>query len=105
MSNNNLKYLKDTVEYVTCCDGKEETVEYEMKDWPDDVLVRLDRLYGELDKGINLCQEIMKRVEKGEIEERLCDEVDWLEERLVKCFGVLSSVVYEMGWGKIAREE
>ena len=30
MSNNNLKYLKDTVEYVYC-GGKEETIKYEMK--------------------------------------------------------------------------
>lgn len=87
-----LEWLDETITYTYGVDSNNENnIVCPMRDWPDDIKVKLDNLAGALDRGLELCQDIMndeKLVEIGG------GYADWLEERLIKAYGALDSLVY-----------
>ena len=94
MSNDKVKleWLDETItwSYVNKYNS-ENSVVCPMRDWPDDIKVKLDNLAGALDRGLELCQDIMNDEKLNEIGEGYAD---WLEERLIKTYGALDSLVY-----------
>ena len=91
-SNVKLEWLDETVTYIyENNNGTKDTVVCPMRDWPDDIKVKLDNLAGALDRGLELCQDIMDDKELNKIGGGYAD---WLEERLIKAYGALDSLVY-----------
>ena len=71
--------------------GTEGTVVCPMRDWPDDIKVKLDNLAGALDRGLELCQDIMNDEKLDNIGGGMAE---WLEEKLIKAHAVLMDLVY-----------
>lgn len=91
-SNVKLEWLDETVTYIyENNNGTKDTVVCPMRDWPDDIKVKLDNLAGALDRGLELCQDIMDDKELNKIGGGYAD---WLEERLIKAYAVFMDLVY-----------
>ena len=91
-SNVKLEWLDETVTYIyENNNGTKDTVVCTMRDWPDDIKVKLDNLAGALDRGLELCQDIMDDKELNKIGGGYAD---WLEERLIKAYAVFMDLVY-----------
>lgn len=87
-----LEWLDETITWTyKNNNGTKGTVVCPMRDWPDDIKVKLDNLAGALDRGLELCQDIMNDEKLAEIGGGYAD---WLEERLIKAYGALDSLVY-----------
>lgn len=87
-----LEWLDETITYTYGVDSNNENnIVCPMRDWPDDIKVKLDNLAGALDRGLKLCQDIMNDKELDNIGGGM-DE--WLEEKLIKTHAVLMDLVY-----------
>ena len=87
-----LEWLDETTTYTyENVNNTKSTVVCPMRDWPDDIKVKLDNLAGALDRGLKLCQDIMNDEKLNKIDSGYAD---WLEERLIKAYGALDSLVY-----------
>ena len=87
-----LEWLDETTTWTYVNkDNGENSVVCPMRDWPDDIKNKLDNLAGALDNGLKLCQDIMNDEKLAEIGGGYAD---WLEERLIKAYGALDSLVY-----------
>ena len=87
-----LEWLDETTTYTyENNNGTKDTVVCPMRDWPDDIKVKLDNLAGAIDRGLELCQDIMNDEKLNKIDSGYAD---WLEERLIKAYGALDSLVY-----------
>ena len=87
-----LEWLDETITWTYINKyNSENSVVSPMRDWPDDIKVKLDNLAGALDRGLKLCQDIMDDEKLNKIDGGYAD---WLEERLIKAYGALDSLVY-----------
>lgn len=99
MSNDKVKleWLDETTTYTYGVDNSnnennnENNIVCPMRDWPDDIKAKLDNLAGALDRGLKLCQDIM---DDEKLNDMSYGNAEWLEERLVKAYGVLTNLVY-----------
>ena len=92
-SNVKLEWLDETVTYIyENNNGTKDTVVCPMRDWPDDIKVKLDNLAGALDRGLKLCQDIMNDEKLNKIDGG--GMAEWLEERLLKTYAVFMDLVY-----------
>ena len=95
MSNDKVKleWLDETItwSYVNKYNS-ENSVVCPMRDWPDDIKVKLDNLAGALDRGLELCQDIMNDEKLNKIDGG--GMAEWLEERLLKTYAVFMDLVY-----------
>ena len=88
-----LEWLDETTTYTyENVNNTKSTVVCPMRDWPDDIKVKLDNLAGALDRGLELCQDIMNDEKLNKIDGG--GMAEWLEERLIKAYGALDSLVY-----------
>ena len=87
-----LEWLDETITYTYGVDtNNENNIVCPMRDWPDDIKVKLDNLAGALDRGLELCQDIMNDEKLNKIGGGYAD---WLEERLIKAYAVFMDLVY-----------
>lgn len=87
-----LEWLDETTAYTyENVNNTKSTVVCPMRDWPDDIKVKLDNLAGALDRGLELCQDIMKDKELDNIGGGMAE---WLEEKLIKTYAVFMDLVY-----------
>ena len=87
-----LEWLDETITYTYGVDtNNENNIVCPMRDWPDDIKVKLDNLAGALDRGLKLCQDIMNDEKLNKIDSGYAD---WLEERLIKAYAVFMDLVY-----------
>lgn len=87
-----LKWLDETTTWTYINKyNSENSVVCPMRDWPDDIKVKLDNLAGALDNGLKLCQDIMNDKELDNIGGGMAE---WLEEKLIKTHAVLMDLVY-----------
>lgn len=87
-----LKHLKEKTVYHVTAGNDEYEVEATMREFPDEIKVRLDNLYGTLCNGIELCEKIsedekLSKISKGHEE--------WFLERLEKALCVMDELIYE----------
>ena len=88
-----LEWLDETTTYTyENVNNTKSTVVCPMRDWPDDIKVKLDNLAGALDRGLKLCQDIMNDEKLNKIDGG--GMAEWLEERLLKTYAVFMDLVY-----------
>lgn len=88
-----LEWLDETITYTYGVgSNNENNIVCPMRDWPDDIKVKLDNLAGALDRGLKLCQDIMDDKKLAEIGGG--GMAEWLEEKLIKTHAVLMDLVY-----------
>ena len=88
-----LEWLDETITWTyKNNNGTKGTVVCPMRDWPDDIKVKLDNLAGALDRGLKLCQDIMNDEKLNKIDGG--GMAEWLEERLLKTYAVFMDLVY-----------
>lgn len=87
-----LEWLDETITYTYGVDSNNENnIVCPMRDWPDDIKVKLDNLAGAIDRGLELCQDIMNDEKLNKIDGGMAE---WLEERLLKTYAVFMDLVY-----------
>ena len=86
------KYLSEKTTYHIVSGSDEYEVEATMREFPDEIKLRLDNLYGALCNGIELCEKISESKELSEISK---GHEEWFLERLEKALGVMDELIYE----------
>ena len=89
------KYLSEKTTYHIISGSDEYDVEATMRNFPDEIKLRLDNIYGALCNGIELCEKISESKELSEISK---GHEEWFLERLEKALGVMDELIYENGW-------
>ena len=87
-----LEWLSENITYHIVSGSDEYEVEATMREFPDEIKLRLDNLYGALCDGIDLCEKISEDEELSKISK---GHEEWFLERLEKALGVMDELIYE----------